>query len=151
MQISYYCLNKKSAFIDEPNSAQFILGYLPLYLYQYLTSLSSQNLTKTHHRNKKHLKTTKSEGILNVQSARQNYRSRVFNLPKNLKLHKDLKKKRRRYWDRRRLFCLFITLILLIICIIAIILILFLQKSQGKEKTYKYHSFPSSFSSNCNL
>ena len=134
MQISYYCLNKKSAFIDEPNSAQFILGYLPLYLYQYLTSLSSQNSTKTRHRNKKHLKTTKSEGILNVQSARQNYRSRVFNLPKNLKLHKRLKKKRRRRLDRRCLFCLFITLTLIIICIIAIILILFLRKSPGKNK-----------------
>ena len=93
------------------------------------------NSTKTHHRNKKHLKTTKSEEILNVQNARQNYRSPVLNLPKNLKLHKRLRKKRRRCFNRRRLFCLCITLTLIIICIIAIILILFLRKSPGKEKT----------------
>jgi len=79
------------------------------------------------------LKTPSS--IRNVDSVEQNYRSPVLNLPKNLKLHKRLKKKRRRCFNRRRLFCLFITLTLIIICIVAIILILFLQKSQGKEKT----------------
>ena len=134
MQISYYCLNKKSEFIGEPNSCQFILGQFPLCFYQYMSSLSSQNLTKTHHRNKKHRKRTKSEESRNIHSVEQNYRSPVLNLPNNIKLHKDLKKKRRRCLNRRRLFCLFITLILLIICIVAIILILFLRKSPGKNK-----------------
>jgi len=54
------------------------------------------------------LKTPSS--IRNVDSVEQNYRSPVLNLPKNLKLHKRLKKKRRRCFNRRRLFCLFITL-----------------------------------------
>jgi len=78
------------------------------------------------------LKTPRS--IRTVQTVGQNYRSPVLNLPKNIKLHKVLKKKHRRCLNRRHLLCLFITLLLLIICIVAIILILFLHKSSGTKQ-----------------